>query len=278
MLVGHLTLPVSTPVLPAPQRIENPEPVTRSVVLSPLQAPSGAAAGAPLKNPDPLQPEARQQNQRGVISPTPNGDDAPVNAAEANESSGEQAITGAEQKESGKETEQDRSDNADTPSKAPSVETGPTDEERAEIQALAARDREVRAHEQAHASVGGSLAGSANFSYDSGPDGRQYAVSGEVSIDVSPVPNNPEATIRKAQQIRRAAQAPADPSPQDRQVAAQAIQMEIQARLDLSEQRQQAFNSDERSSAAIDMYEKLTRIGRSQDLFPDLENVIDARA
>jgi hypothetical protein len=55
-------------------------------------------------------------------------------------------------------------------------------------------------------------------------------VGGEVGIDTSRVPDDPEATIRKAQVVRRAALAPAEPSPRDRQVAAEATRMESQAR------------------------------------------------
>jgi len=98
-------------------------------------------------------------------------------------------------------------------------------------QDLSNRDRKVRAHEAAHrAAAGGLVRGGTSFTFVRGPDGRQYAVGGEVSIDTSPVRNDPEATLRKAQQIRRAALAPAEPSPQDRAVAAQAAGMEQQAR------------------------------------------------
>ncbi|MED5414126.1 MAG: putative metalloprotease CJM1_0395 family protein, partial [Candidatus Latescibacterota bacterium] len=45
------------------------------------------------------------------------------------------------------------------------------------------------------------------------------------------------ATIRKAQQIYRAALAPAEPSSQDRSVASQAKKMEMEARSELREQQ-----------------------------------------
>ncbi len=106
--------------------------------------------------------------------------------------------------------------------------------ERELVSELAARDREVRAHERAHAAVGGQFAGAPRYEYTRGPDGINYATSGEVSIDTSPVPNNPEATLEKAQQIQRAATAPAEPSAQDRRVAAQAAQLEIQAQADIA--------------------------------------------
>lgn len=110
-------------------------------------------------------------------------------------------------------------------------------EEQAIVRELAARDREVRAHEQAHAAVGGNLAGAPSLSFTTGPDGKRYAVSGEVSISVSAVPNNPEATIQKLEQVQRAALAPANPSSQDRKVASQAAASIGQARSELRLER-----------------------------------------
>lgn len=109
--------------------------------------------------------------------------------------------------------------------------------EQQQVDELAAIDRAVHAHEAAHAAAAGEFAGTTSYTYTKGPNGVSYATGGEVSIDSSPVPNNPEATIRKAQQIRQAANAPADPSSQDRKVAAQAAQMEIQARVELALQQ-----------------------------------------
>jgi len=109
--------------------------------------------------------------------------------------------------------------------------------EQKQIDKLAAVDRSVRAHEQAHSSVAGRYAGSTTYSFVRGPDGISYAVGGEVSIDTSSIPNDPEATIRKAQQIRMAANAPADPSSQDRRVASQAASLENEARAQLATQR-----------------------------------------
>ena len=57
-----------------------------------------------------------------------------------------------------------------------------------------------------------------------------------MGIDTSPISGDPEATIDKAQQIRKAAMAPAQPSAQDQRVAAAATQMEAQARAELSKQ------------------------------------------
>ena len=73
-----------------------------------------------------------------------------------------------------------------------------------------------------------------------------YAVGGEVRISSAPVRGDPEATVEKAEQIVRAAMAPADPSPQDQAVAAQASQMAIQARLEIARNAQ---GDDEAPSA-----------------------------
>jgi hypothetical protein len=113
-----------------------------------------------------------------------------------------------------------------------------SEEELRQVEELQKRDREVRQHEQAHLAAAGPHAnGGPTYSYQSGPNGKRYAVGGEVSIDTSPVPNNPEATIQKAQTIQAAARAPAEPSAQDRAVAAQAAQMAAQARIEMNEQR-----------------------------------------
>ena len=107
--------------------------------------------------------------------------------------------------------------------------------EMAQIKALEARDREVRQHEQAHLAAAGNLArGGIRYDEVRGPDGRRYAIAGEVQIDVSPVPGDPRATIEKAQRVQRAALAPSEPSGKDRQIARQAQSMELDARVELA--------------------------------------------
>ncbi|WP_235983315.1 putative metalloprotease CJM1_0395 family protein [Aquipseudomonas guryensis] len=127
-------------------------------------------------------------------------------------------------------------------------ETQQVRQEQLQVAELASRDREVRAHEQAHAAVGGAYAGAPAYTYKRGPDGKSYVVSGEVSIDVSPIPNDPQATLRKMEVVQRAALAPAEPSSQDRRVAAQAQALAAQARTDLAQQRREeaAAASEER--------------------------------
>ena len=113
------------------------------------------------------------------------------------------------------------------------------DQELETIRELAARDREVRAHEQAHQAVGGQYAGGMSLTFERGPDGKRYAVAGEVPIDISPVPGNPEATLAKAEQVRRAALAPAEPSAQDRSVAVAAMQLKMEAQIEVRQERRE---------------------------------------
>ena len=108
-----------------------------------------------------------------------------------------------------------------------------------QVQQLKQRDRQVRSHELAHKAIAGQYArGAPSYEYQIGPDGRRYAVGGEVSIDISKA-NDPRETLRKAEVIRRAAMAPANPSMQDRQVAMQASTMAAEARHELRLQEQQ---------------------------------------
>ncbi|MCK5322556.1 MAG: hypothetical protein KAJ45_00375 [Desulfobulbaceae bacterium] len=92
-------------------------------------------------------------------------------------------------------------------------------EEMIAIAELKQIDAAVRAHEMAHQAAGGPyVRGGANYQYKRGPDGKRYAVAGEVQIDTSRE-STPEKTIAKMRTVRAAALAPADPSPQDRKVA-----------------------------------------------------------
>ncbi|MCC5855195.1 MAG: catalase [Idiomarina sp.] len=121
---------------------------------------------------------------------------------------------------------------------------GESEQERREAQAeerelreLRQRDQEVRRHEEAHANVGGQYAGTPQYEYERGPDGRNYAVGGEVEIDVSPIPGDAAATLRKMQTVQRAALAPEEPSPADRRIANEASRKEAEARREIAEER-----------------------------------------
>ena len=109
------------------------------------------------------------------------------------------------------------------------------EEEIQELETLKARDREVRAHEQAHVAAGGQyIRGGIKYDYQQGPDGKRYAVGGHVNIDLSEAAT-PEQTVQKMRQVRRAALAPAEPSSADRSVAASASQREREAQAEIQE-------------------------------------------
>lgn len=112
-----------------------------------------------------------------------------------------------------------------------------TDEEQEQVDKLKRRDREVRAHENAHKAAAGNLAaGGPTYEYQVGPDGRRYAVGGEVKIRLESG-SDPRRNLQNAQRARRAALAPQSPSPQDRRVAAKAAQLATEARKEMQEER-----------------------------------------
>ncbi|NTV95762.1 MAG: hypothetical protein HGA75_10135 [Thiobacillus sp.] len=127
-----------------------------------------------------------------------------------------------------------------------------TPEQQQQVQQLKAIDQKVRAHEAAHMSAGAGLTSGASYQYTRGPDGKQYAVAGEVKIDVSPG-QTPSQTLDKAKRIQAAALAPADPSSQDRAVAAQAAQMAMQAQQEMHRAKQGEGNGQD-ANAAIAAY------------------------
>ena len=127
-------------------------------------------------------------------------------------------------------------------------------EQQRKVQELKDRDREVRAHEQAHAAVGGQYASAPSYEYETGPDGKKYAVGGEVSIDVSEE-EKPEDTVTKMQVVRAAALAPAEPSAQDLKVAAEASQKESQARAEVSQNKLSPKPENKTSTAILNTAE-----------------------
>jgi len=132
--------------------------------------------------------------------------------------------------------EDDEADKADNAGEN-RVGTELSPEEQGVVNELRNRDREVRAHEQAHVSAGGAyIRGGVSYTYQRGPDNKSYAVGGEVGIDTAPE-DDAGATITKMQAVRAAALAPSDPSAQDRAVAAAAAGNESLARADLAAEK-----------------------------------------
>ncbi len=135
------------------------------------------------------------------------------------------------------------------------------------IEELKQIDTKVRQHEMAHIAAGGKyITSGANFTYQRGPNGKNYAVGGEVSIDTSPVPGDPEATIKKMRQVKNAALAPADPSAQDLKVAANAMSEVSKALSELivSQAEDRAAANEEKAfgplKKAADSYERTSAL------------------
>ena len=110
-------------------------------------------------------------------------------------------------------------------------------EEKEKVSQLNHRDQEVRQHEQAHISASaGLVSGGPKYEYETGPDGRQYAVEGSVEIDTTKE-SDPERTLAKAKKIQASALAPGNPSNEDRAVASKARQMEQEAQREIIENK-----------------------------------------
>ncbi|MGS2742332.1 putative metalloprotease CJM1_0395 family protein [Halomonas sp. LS-001] len=112
-----------------------------------------------------------------------------------------------------------------------------------QVEQLKQTDQEVRQHERAHEIAGGPYTGSASYDYQSGPDGKRYAVAGQVPIDYGPVKGDPQATVEKMQTVIAAALAPAEPSSKDLQIAAQARQYLLEAKLEASRLQSEMNNA-----------------------------------
>lgn len=143
-----------------------------------------------------------------------------------------------------------------------------SEQELKQIQELEARDAEVKAHERAHDAVGGSYTGSPSYAYQVGPDGKRYAVGGEVSVDLSEVPGDPRATIQKMQRVRAAALAPAQPSTQDIKVASKAQRNIADAHTELSQEARAKLNGEEETSSTDEVsyrsHDTFSRVGEQQ--------------
>jgi hypothetical protein len=126
-------------------------------------------------------------------------------------------------------------------------------------QRLAVRDADVVNHETAHlvAAGGGVANGIPHYTYQTGPDGKNYAVGGEVKVDLTP-DKDPRITISKMEHVIRAAMAPSDSSAQDQAVVAAAEQVEAQARIQLAQENQAKQKSGSQQAGVVG----LGRVGR----------------
>ncbi|QHE53957.1 putative metalloprotease CJM1_0395 family protein [Pontibacillus sp. HMF3514] len=115
-------------------------------------------------------------------------------------------------------------------------------EQKRQISELKAVEQKVKAHEQAHRSVGGKFAGGISYDFQKGPDGQEYIIGGEVPVQM-PKSEDPEETIQAMEQVRRAALSPANPSSQDMQVASKASQAILEAQSEMKSKENK--NADE---------------------------------
>lgn len=146
------------------------------------------------------------------------------------------------------------STNQEQNSKAPKDPTQLSPDEKRVIKELQARDQEVKAHEAAHQAAGGGMTGAASYTYQIGPDGKMYAIGGEVSIN-TPTPSSPQEALKIARQVQAAAMAVSEPSPQDYAVAASARMMEVEAQQDLAKEellKQRGLESYKSEQSSID--------------------------
>jgi len=178
------------------------------------------------------------------------------------ESSQDQENTSESQENAQEANEQENSNSNEQQTRAQALE-----QERV-ISQLQQRDKEVRAHEAAHSAVGGSFTGAPSYSFDTGPDGKRYATEGEVSVDLSSVQGDPQATIAKMKVVHAAALAPVNPSVQDTRVASTATQLGLQAQSELlveldSTRNEQQAQSSVRRTAALDQQETLADSGQT---------------
>ena len=121
-------------------------------------------------------------------------------------------------------------------------------EQKEEVKKLQARDAEVKAHEAAHQAAGGGLAGGASFDYQRGPDGKMYAVGGEVPITLKKG-STPQENLSIARRIRAAATAPTNPSAQDYAVASSATMMELKAQQEIIKEKMQEMKGQKTYAA-----------------------------
>lgn len=227
---------VATPS--SPLTLANPptEDVRRTNLVRepvpPPEQPSNSARERPLNaERDRSKGTDVQQESSVRAGSVARGDDAPdAVAADGRQSGGQSAGSGNEDQAAADESGRQARKSGNSEQLA--------EQDQQKLRELKARDREVRAHEQAHSAAGGRYAGSASYSFQRGPDGQSYAVGGEVGIDISPVAGDPMATISKMQTVYRAALAPAEPSTQDRRVAAEAAAQIVAARAELVSEAQ----------------------------------------
>ncbi|MBI1206910.1 MAG: hypothetical protein GC191_06435 [Azospirillum sp.] len=134
--------------------------------------------------------------------------------------------------------------------RSPAAGASTNDASTADSEKLKSADRAARQRAQAQLAAAGAFGGQVVYQYQRGADGTSYVVGASVTFDVTPVPNDPAATIRKMQTIRAAALASGQPTLQDLQ-AVQAADAAIAAAQAALSKAASATRSSPNSSAAV---------------------------
>lgn len=242
--INHL--PVATSVNPSTDNLRR-ENIQRPVITAPTQT-SGSPAE---KSTTDKEKTSGQTGEQFNFTELQKSAEKNANQVNGNTEKGNSEQNASEQHNQEGSDQNTESSNAQNSAKDDSADpnSAETTKHAQEILQLKQRDQEVRTHEQAHAATGGASTGAPSYEFKIGPDGKKYAVNGEVSVNVSPIKGDPTATIAKMERVHAAALAPVSPSGQDRRVAAQAIQLSTQAQADLvALQKEESSQTSEKES------------------------------
>ena len=149
------------------------------------------------------------------------------------------------------------------------------DNEDEQVRELKNIQNEVIAHEQAHKASAGEFGGGISYSYTEGPDGKRYITGGEVPIKLKQG-STPEETLRNMQKVQAAANAPADPSGQDRQVAAKAAAIASKARSEIARERTEDDEKKTTVAKGTPIIKPVSREDEQQD--PEKNGVLSVLA
>jgi hypothetical protein len=186
-----------------------------SAMMLQMQGAGAASAAAPVAKPE--------NNRAAEPNTQPIGysvDDEIEDTAEISDFA--KSLLKAEMEDNMQYDRESKQENFETRTEENRAQKELSAQEEAEVRRLQQRDTEVKAHEQAHVGAAAGLNVSApSYEYKEGPDGERYATAGEVSISFHKS-DNPEENIAKAETMKSAAMAPAEPSRQDYAVAREA--------------------------------------------------------
>ena len=241
----------------------------REIIPQPKQAESSAAESGVGSETDRARPAGLQPQPVTYEKPIPQ---STPQSAEDNQGAASESGSAQNKQEADADSTEDPSAGRESAEQRQKEQR--EQEEERKIRELKERDREVRTHEQAHASVGGQYAGAPQYEFERGPDGKQYAVGGEVSIDISEE-STPEKTLEKMNQVKAAALAPNEPSAQDRKVAGEATQKAAEARAEIARKNAETLPAGGAAAAGVQVAESgLPSAVGATSPGADLENII----